>query len=444
MESGTGRLSARDDSARPATAEPLESALRKITRRLLPALMILYVIAFLDRVNLGYAKQEFLRETGFGEAAYAFGAGIFFVGYAICEVPSNLLLARVGARRWFARIMVTWGFVCAGMMFVESVRTFYFLRFLLGVAEAGFFPGVIYYLTRWYPPSERGPAMGLFYFGAPLAQILGGPLSGALLELRGTGGLGGWQWMLLVEGLLAVVAGLAVWRWLPDGPHAARWLSDAERAALHLPTGAASPTAHPSLRLPVAPTILFGGTYLLIQVSVYGVTFYLPTQVANLLGREAGVVVGMVSAIPWIFALAAAYVLPRLANATRSGGIVGAVALAGAALGIAFSTHATPAVGLTALCIATAGFIGCQPVFWGYATRAFGPAQAPAAIALVNSLGAAGGFLAPNLRAWAEQHWASPLAGVTALALATIAAAAGLILVSRRAWRTAPVEESPP
>ncbi len=416
----------------PPAAVPLESALRKVTHRLLPVLMVLYVIAFLDRVNLGYAKQEFLRETGFGEAVYAFGAGIFFVGYALFEVPSNLAMARVGARRWFARIMITWGFVSAGMMLVGSVQTYYLLRFLLGVAEAGFFPGVIYYLTRWYPPSQRGPAMGLFYFGAPLAQIIGGPLSGALLELRGAGGLGGWQWMLMVEGLLAVVAGFAVWRWLPDGPRDARWLTEPERAALHQPDPTGPRTLAPSLRLSPTRTLLFGGTYLLIQTSVYGVTFYLPAQVANLLGREAGIVVGVVSAVPWLFALAAAYGLPRLARAMRAGGALGAGALACAAVGIALSNHGAPAVGLSALCIATAGFIGCQPVFWSYATQAFGPAQAPAAIALVNSLGAAGGFLAPNLRIWSEQHWASPFAGVAALAVATVAAAVGLLLIGRQ------------
>lgn len=406
--------------------------------------MALYVIAFIDRVNLGYAKHDFLRDTGVGEAAYAFGAGVFFVGYALFEVPSNLMLARVGARRWFCRIMVTWGLLSAGMMFAESARVFYLLRFLLGAAEAGFFPGVIYYLMQWYPQERRGAAMGLFYFGAPLAQIVGGPLSGALLEMNGHGGLAGWQWMFVVEGLIAVVAGLLVWRFLPDRPADALWLSASEREEI-VRSAASTGSTRTEFRAGFLNrrVLLLGGTYLLIQTSVYGVTFYLPTQVAKILDRDAGVIVGLVSAIPWTCALGAAYVLPRLAARNRFPAAIGTAALGMAAVGIALSNHARPMVGLGALCLATAGFIGCQPIFWTFATRSFSGVQAAAGIALINSLGAAGGFLAPNLRVWAERNFHSGLAGVAVLALATLGAAAGFMCAGRVCSR-ARLESCPP
>ncbi|MEO6006112.1 MAG: MFS transporter [Opitutus sp.] len=404
----------------------LQTAQRKVTRRLLPGLMALYIIAFIDRVNLGYAKHDFLRDAHFSEAVYAFGAGVFFIGYALFEVPSNMAMVRVGARRWFCRIMVSWGLVSAAMVFADTARVFYSLRFLLGAAEAGFFPGVIFYLTRWYPAKRRGAAMGLFYFGVPLAQIGGGPLSGWLLELDGTRGLAGWQWMFVVEGLMAVVAGILVLRYLPDRPADARWLTRPEQQALEdaaRATASTSPIRHAWTEFRSRRMVMFGATYLLIQASVYGVTFYLPTQVALLLGRKAGLVVGLVSAIPWLAALAAAYTLPRLAARVGHGARVGAAALMFAAAGIAFSANASGPIGLAAMCIATAGFIGCQPIFWTYPTSVLTAANAAAGIALINSCGAIGGFIAPNLRAFLERHFASEHAGVAGLASLSVVAA---------------------
>ena len=180
----------------------------KVSWRLLPFLLLMYILAFLDRANVGFAKLAFQADTGISDAAFAFGAGVFFVGYALLEVPSNLIMHKVGARIWMCRIMVTWGLLSAAMMFAHNEMTFYVLRFLLGVAEAGFFPGVIYYLTQWFPSASRGKAMGFFYFGAPLAFIFGAPLSGLLLEFDGFAGLHGWQWMFMIEGLMASVVGV--------------------------------------------------------------------------------------------------------------------------------------------------------------------------------------------------------------------------------------------
>lgn len=423
----------------PPDALVLASAIRKAAWRLLPFLLLLYILAFIDRVNVGYAKQALMRDTGLSETVYAFGASVFFIGYALFEVPSNLIMHRVGARAWMCRIMVTWGLISAAMMFATTAPLFYALRFLLGVAEAGFFPGVILYLTYWFPAGSRGPMMGLFYFGAPLAQIFGGPLSGLLLEMDGVSGLRGWQWMFLVEGLMATVVGVWTFWYLTNRPASAHWLSADERHALQTVLDEedrlkAGHGAHNTLSALRQPRILqFGLIYCLIQISVYGVTFYLPSQVARLLNRETGLVVGFVSAIPWICALIAAYVAPRLVGrlGTRRGIAAGALLLAGA--GIAISSTSLPALAIVALCVATAGFIGAQPIFWTYPANELTGASAAGGIALINSMGAVGGFIAPNLKRMAESISGSAAAGQFALATTTIAGAVLILFMRERA-----------
>ena len=295
-------------------------AVKKVAWRLLPFLLLMYVMAFLDRANVGFAKAAFQADTGLSNAAYAFGAGIFFVGYALLEIPSNLIMQRVGAKLWMCRIMVTWGLVSAAMMFAQGETSFYVLRFLLGVAEAGFFPGVILYLTYWFPSNNRAKAMGFFYFGAPIAFIFGGPLSGFLLELHGIADLKGWQWLFLIEGLLASLVGIWAYFYLDNRPADAKWLSNDERVWLQkvLDDENKDKLGHHSGSLRVAlanpRTLHLAIIYMLIQCSVYGVVFYLPTQVANLVGREVGLVVGLFTAIPWICALVAAYFIPSLSD----------------------------------------------------------------------------------------------------------------------------------
>jgi MFS family permease len=391
---------------------------------------LLYVLAFLDRAIVGFAKQALLVETGLSEAAYAFGAGLFFIGYAVLEVPSNLMLHRIGARVWLCRIMVTWGLISAAMMFAWTPTAFCLLRFLLGVAEAGFFPGVVLYLTYWFPSRARGRVMGLFYFGAPLAFIFGGPLSGLLMDLNGALGLRGWQWMFLIEGLAASVVGVWTYWYLPNRPAEAAWLNDPERQALQTAVEAEEAVKHTHCPRSVLaalghPRVLhLAGLYLLIQMSVYGVTFYLPAQVEKLLGRRAGIEVGVVTAIPWACALAAAWAVPRWAARARHRRGLAAITLVCAAGGIALSASGSPQFALLGLCIAAAGFIGVQPVFWTFPTDELTGVAAAGGIALINSFGALGGFLAPNVRVWSERGLAFPDAGVYVLAVTTVMAAA--------------------
>ena len=211
------------------------ATLRAVSRRLIPFLFVPYVVSFLDRVNVGFAALDTMnRDVGLSQAAFGFGAGIFFIGYSFFEVPSNLILARTGARLWIARIMITWGLIGSGMMFVRGPLSFYVLRFLLGVAEAGFLPGIIFYLSEWFPADMRARTIARFMTAIPVSVVIGWPISGALLGLRGRLGLTGWQWLFLLEGLPAVVLGVAVLRYLPDRPEAAAWLAPEQRRWLAL------------------------------------------------------------------------------------------------------------------------------------------------------------------------------------------------------------------
>lgn len=403
--------------------------LSKIQFRLLPFLLLMYVMAFLDRVNIGFVKHSFQLDTGISNSAFAFGAGIFFVGYAFLEVPSNLILYRIGAKIWMCRIMVTWGIVSASMMFVHGKTEFYIMRFLLGVTEAGFFPGIIFYLTYWMPRNQRGRAMGFFYFGIPLAFVFGAPLSGFLLRLNGIAGHKGWQWLFLIEGLMACLVGIAAYFYLDNTPRDAKWLTGDEciqiAEALKYEEEEKLLNGHHSLlSLMLRPTILYLALiYGLIQVSVYGVSFYLPTQVAALLGTGVGLKVGFVSAIPWVCALLATWLIPAYADRTQKRcGIAFCTLLVGAA-GMAVSvSSSSPLIGIIGLCLAASGFVAVQPIFWTFPPSYLSGAATAGGIALVNSMGAVGGFIAPIAKHWAEVTYHSHAAGLYLLALTTVLA----------------------
>ena len=399
------------------------TATRKALKRLLPFLLLMYVIAFIDRTNIGFAEESLEIHAGLSTAAYAFGAGLFFIGYAVFEVPSNLIMHRVGARWWMARIMITWGIVAALFMFTTGPTMFYILRFLLGVAEAGFFPGVILYLTYWFPRRRRAQATALFYMGLPIANIVGGPLSGALMELDGFLGLWGHQWMFMIEGLIAVVVGVVAFFYLTDRPAKAAWLTEAERTELQATLDAEAAEKEEARPLTWWRALLNGrilyfcAVYFTIQVSVYGLTFFLPRQIAGIAGRDVGLAVGLLFAIPWIVGLAANFFSGRFADRSGNYRDVATTLLIISGIGLLVTgLLGNPVLVMAGLCLAAVGFCSAQPIFWNIPTSYLSGAALASSVGLINGVGNLGGFVAPNLRVWVVETFGTESAGLLMLA----------------------------
>jgi MFS transporter, ACS family, tartrate transporter len=384
-----------------ATTTTAATAVAKARRRLIPFLFLLYVVSYLDRINVGFAALQMNAALGFSNVTYSLGAGIFFLSYTLLEIPSNVILARVGARRWIARIMITWGLVSAGMMFVRSATGFYVLRFLLGAAEAGFFPGIIYCLTRWFPTRDRARAIAGFMTAVVIAGIVGGPISGALLSLDGVGGLAGWQWLFVVEGLPAIALGFVVLWVLPEVPSEARWLTPAEQVALTttLEEEATLEGSVHSVRgaLTSGRMWLLAVVYFTIPVELYALSFWLP-QIVKSASGASDFRVGILSAIPYAVAAVAMVAVGRHSDATgeRPWHIALSAAVGGVALAlVGFVRGVVPAIAL--LSVATAGLASMLGPFWAFATSFLGGIGAAAGIALVNSVGNVGGFVGPNI-----------------------------------------------
>ena len=428
------------------TGDALSRAITRARRRLLPFLLLMYVVSFLDRANISFAKPQFQASVGISETAFAWGAGLFFLSYSLFAIPSNLILHRIGARVWMCGLMVAWGLISVLNMFVQGPSSFYALRLLLGFAEAGFFPGVILYLTYWFPDRVRGQIMGQFYFGAPLAFIFGGPLSGLLLLLHGNAGLAGWQWMFLVEGSLAIVVGAWAFWYLSDRPHNAAWLSENEKTALESALAIEESVRHargPSAFLAALrdPKLFhFAAIYFLIQMSVYGVVFYLPAEVAAILGKRIGLEVGIVSALPWTCALAAVIFVPLWAGRVKRPRLLAAAVLVLSGIASAAFLLPNAAIAMAALCVAASGFIAVQPVFWTFPTGYLSGRAAAGGIAVINAIGALGGFVAPNIKVWAEHHSAFPAAGLYVLAAFTLLAAGLVALLGEQRFRQQPAK----
>lgn len=419
------------------TNPALQQALSKIRWRILPFVALMFAMAIIDRSNIGFAKHALQADTGLSNAAFALGAGIFFIGYAVFEVPSNLMLHKIGARIWLSRIMVTWGLVSAAMMFAHDETSFYILRFLLGVAEAGLSPGVVLYLTYWFPQNQRGSAYGIYYFGVPVSLMVGGPVSGWLLE-SAQFGLTGWQWMFVTEGLAASIIGVFAFFYLTDKPRDAKWLNTEEKVAIEhelekeqLQKANKGPSSWRAAMF--NPVVLyFTLIYFTIQVSVYGVLFYLPTRIAELLGTGIGLKVGALTSIPWIATVCMLYLVTRHADRKGQQTRYAALMLAMAAVGMIGSTLSGNLVlVIMAFCVAAAGFITVQPLFWTLPTRFLGGAAAASGIAVIGALGNLGGFLAPTVKTWAEGYFNNPHAGMYFLAGTALLGALMLIRSAR-------------
>lgn len=299
----------------------LKSAISKASKRLMPMLVILYIVAFLDRTNVGFAEAALEVDRGITAGAYALGAGIFFIGYALFEIPSNLLLTKFGAKVWLARIAITWGIVSACFAFVQGETSFIILRFLLGVTEAGLFPGVIMFLAAWFPNKVRVKMFAIFYLAQPFSQMMGAPLSGWLINIGDqVPGVEGWQVMFFVEGMLAVLAGIAAFFFLINSPQEAKFLTKEEKTALSDVMALEDTVKEESGPRGVLASMKNGRVwyftviYFCLQIAVYGVTFYLPQQVAQLTGQKVGLAVGLLSAIPWFFGIFACYLIGKAAN----------------------------------------------------------------------------------------------------------------------------------
>ncbi len=389
------------------TLSPAEerATLSKVTWRLLPLLFICYIIAYIDRINVGFAKLHLREVLGVDpkifDSVYGFGAGLFFIGYFIFEVPSNLILQRVGARIWIARIMVFWGIVSALMMFMKSVPMFYAMRFMLGAAEAGFFPGVILYLTFWFTSKERARAVALFATGGVVAGVIGSPISGGILEMNGLGGLAGWQWLFLIEAIPAVLLGFVVLFYLPNGPRHASWLTDAEKACIdsRLEADAATMTSHREHRLSAIFTNgrvwLLCAIYFLLNVGTYGYELWLPSIIKSFSG-QGDAVVGVINAIPYFVAAIVMVLVSRYSDRTGARRGVVAVAAFASAIGFALSAYfKNPILAMAALALAFAGLKSTIGPFWALGTAFLSGTAAAGGIALINSVGNLGGFFGP-------------------------------------------------
>jgi len=379
-----------------------QETLRVVSRRLIPFLFVLYVVSFLDRVNVGFAALEMNHDLGLSPAVYGFGAGIFFIGYSLFEVPSNLILARVGARRWIARIMITWGVIAAGMMFIRGPRSFYALRFLLGIAEAGFFPGIIFYLSEWFPADARARAVARFMTAIPVSGMIGGPISGALLGLGGWLGLAGWQWLFLLEGLPAVALGFAVLRYLPDRPENAAWLTLEQRACLvdRLATERQQCVEHHGFgvaRALSSPIVWQMGLLVFLSISFgqYALGLWLPQIVRGFSGLS-DLQIGFVSAIPNLVAAVAMVIVGAHSDRTgeRCLHIAAASAVAAAAF-LACALVKSPTLAVMFLSIASAGLLSAHGPFWPLPSKFLTGAAAAGGIALINSLANLSGFAGP-------------------------------------------------
>ncbi|CAB3769265.1 Putative tartrate transporter [Paraburkholderia humisilvae] len=415
----------------PAT---LERAVSKAKHHLFPLLLVMFIANYIDRVNLGFVASHLKVDLGIGAAAFGLGSGLFFVGYAIFEVPSNMLMQKFGARAWLTRIMFTWGFVAAAMAFIQGPASFYMLRFLLGIAEAGFFPGVVYYFTQWFPRRHRGEAVAVFLAGSAFASVLSGPITGALLSVRGFG-LAGWQWMFLIEGLFSVALCALCWFMLKSRPSEATWLTRDEQQSLEAAIAAEQDEREAARggKLPVGALlrdpqlILFCLLYFAIQLTIYAATFWLPTIIRKM-GSLSDFQVGLLNAIPWLLAIGGMYGFAILSRRWRRQQAWLATALIVAAVGLFASTKGGPVFAFVGICFSALGFKAAASLFWPIPQDYLDVRIAAGVIALINSLGNLGGFFAPAAFGYLQEHTGSITGGLYGLGVTSVLAALATFL----------------
>ena len=409
-------------------AESNGQVYKKVAWRLVPFLCLCYLAAYLDRVNVGFAKLQMLSDLSFSNTVYGLGAGIFFLGYVIFEVPSNILLHKVGAKLWIARIMVSWGLIGAAMAFVQTPTQFYVLRFLLGVAEAGFIPGVLLYLTYWFPAAWRGRIIALFLAAIPMSNIIGGPLSGWILKnFGGVAGLAGWQWLFIVETVPSILLGIAILMFLDNRVEDARWLSDDEKRVIHEDIAhEANQSEHVSVMdaLKSGRVWMLGVAYFCIASSIYIASFWMPTLIKQL-GVSDPLQIGWLTTIPYSVAIVAMVLTNISADRLRERRWHTAIPCLLTAAGLALC--ATPDYGLVAammaLTLAAAGASAAQASFWSLPSSFLTGAAAAAGIALVNSLGNIAGMASTSLVGWLTDLTGSPSSSLYLFAALLVAGA---------------------
>jgi D-galactonate transporter len=418
------------------------AAYNRAAWKLIPFLLILYIISFLDRVNVGFAKLQMSADIGLSDAVFGLGAGIFFIGYAACEIPSNLLLQRFGARIWISRILVVWGIISVCFMFVTTPAQFLTLRFLLGIAEAGFYPGIVLYLTYWFPGKLRSQVCALFFVGIPIAGLIGAPLSGFIMkQMAGVSGFAGWQWLFLLEGAPAIIGGIVTFFYLSNGPKDAKWLAAHDRDVI-VPALEADEAAHRALghghRLIDALTSgkvwLLAVTNFTLLGGIYGISFWMP-QIVKDLGVNDVFLNGLVTSIPFAVACVAMILVGRSSDRTRErkwhiilSAAVGALGLVGGA-----SLAATPVLALLSLSLALGGALASITVLWVLPSALLTGAAAAGGLALMATIGNLGGYVAPYVVGLAKEATGRTDFGLYLMAAAMVLGALLVQLLPRNA-----------
>jgi len=416
--------------ARVATEYEEEAVYRKITLRLMPFLLVAYILAYLDRINVGFAKLQMLSDLRFSEAVYGLGAGLFFIGYFFFEVPSNLLMHRIGARRTISRIMILWGGISAGTLLVQTPTQFYAMRFLLGAAEAGFYPGILLYLTYWYPTARRAKAIAMFMLAIPLSGVFGGPLSGWIMDaMNGVQGMRGWQWMFLIEAVPSVICGFIAFAYLDDRVSSAKWLTEGEKSIIERNLRADTARIEGHDRLSKVFTdqrvIRLSAICFCMLLGQYALTFWLPSLIKQS-GVKTTLEVGLLTAIPFSVAAVSMIAISRSSDRRRERRWHLSAALGVGALGLAcsafFGSHTSLA--MVSLAVAAGGILSAAPVFWTMPAAILKGVSSATGLALVCSVGSLAGFVSPYMIGWVKDATQSTSAALYLLAVMLLVGAA--------------------